>query len=249
MQLYSASSLADSSDYLDHIYALWRNDPASVHSSWREYFHAVEHGLPTVEPTFRLSQENLAFSWTAIPSQGRSDSKAVTQSTVLAAASIDQSKVERLVRAYQEFGHQKAKINPLDLPNDKFSPREELQPEFYGLTEVDMDRDILLTAEVLPHFISADTKAMTLREVIKACEAVYCGSIGAEYLHVATREEREWIQGHLETPKPYLFPPDEKKRILDRLVWTQRLSNSSCQPSFPMPSASVLKAWKAKSQR
>lgn len=60
---------------------------------------------------------------------------------------------------------------------------------------------------------------MTLREIIQTCENIYCGSIGAQYQHVATRQEREWIQARIETPTPYQFSTEEKKRILDRLVW------------------------------
>lgn len=131
-----------------------------------------------------------------------------------------QFKAERLVRAYQELGHKKAKTNPLDLPSKQELPPDELKPEFYGLTEADMDKEISLGPEILPHFVSKNVSTMTLREIITACERLYCGSIGAEYLHVATREEREWIRERLESPVPFQFDPGEKKRILDRLIWT-----------------------------
>jgi 2-oxoglutarate dehydrogenase E1 component len=93
-------------------------------------------------------------------------------------------------------------------------------PEFYGLTEADLDEEITLSPGFLPQFASANVSTMTLREIIANCEKLYCRSIGAEYLHVATREEREWIRERLETPVPYQFDPEEKKRILDRLMWT-----------------------------
>lgn len=219
LELYSAGYIADSSDYMDHMYAAWRHDPTSVHSSWREYFHAVEHGFPTIEPNHQ-PQRDLSLPWTATPPPSLSDSKAAGLHTVPSTAFEDRSKIERLVRAYQELGHKKAQTNPLDLPNKRLPPPEELRPEFYGFAEADMEREISLGPQVLPHFISANTASMALGEIIKACEAAYCGSIGAEYLHVATREEREWIRERLETPEPYRFPAEEKKRILDRLVWT-----------------------------
>ncbi|OKP14743.1 2-oxoglutarate dehydrogenase, mitochondrial [Penicillium subrubescens] len=102
-----------------------------------------------------------------------------------------QFKAERLVRAYQELGHKKAKANPLDLPSKRDLPPDELRPEVYGLTDADLDTEITLGPELLPHFVSDNVSTMTLREIITACERLYCGSIGAEYLHVATREERE----------------------------------------------------------
>jgi 2-oxoglutarate dehydrogenase E1 component len=59
-----------------------------------------------------------------------------------------------LVRAYQERGHKKAKTNPLDLPSKRDLPPDELRPEFYGLIEADLDREITLGPEVLPQFAS-----------------------------------------------------------------------------------------------
>ncbi|KAJ5693107.1 hypothetical protein N7462_002530 [Penicillium macrosclerotiorum] len=199
--------MATSSDYLDHMYQAWRRDPASVHNSWQEYFHAIEYGLPTKSPLIQL-HDSVAPA---------SKSKPLS---ILSDTSNIKSKIERLVRAYREFGHKKAQTNPLDLSNTKFQLPEELQPEFYGLTEAHMIKEIELGPEVLPHFVSAQSSTMTLRDIVAACEKIYCSSIGAEYLHVATRQEREWIQERLEKRKPYKFSPKEKKRILDRLVWT-----------------------------
>lgn len=123
-----------------------------------------------------------------------------------------------MVRAYQVFGHQKAKINPLDLHWADASYPEELRPEFYGFNESDMDRRVVLGPEVLPYCVSGNENTMALRDLIKTCEAVYCSSIGSEYHHVATREEREWIRGRIETHEPYRFSTDQKKRILNQLV-------------------------------
>jgi 2-oxoglutarate dehydrogenase E1 component len=205
--------MASSSDYLDHIYTAWRQDPTNVHSSWQEYFNAVENGLPTSEPTFEPLGKS-SFSLNAI---GRG---AVKDLPALSTASDHYSKTVRLVRAYQDFGHKKAETNPLDLPEKKFPYPEELEPEFYGFTESDMDHEFVLGPELLPHFISATPRTMTLRDIIKTCEDVYCGSIGAEYSHVDTVDEREWIRERLEVPEPYRYSTEEKKQILDRLVWT-----------------------------
>ncbi|KAJ5103810.1 hypothetical protein N7532_004339 [Penicillium argentinense] len=206
-RLHSAASMASSSDYLDHIYTAWRDDPATVHTSWREYFHAIENGMSVAEPVFEpFGDFNSATKTTsAIPRLDSHDHRL---------------KIDRLVRAYQDFGHKKAQTNPLNLPEKRFSYLEVLSPESHGLTEADMDHEVVLGPDLLPHFASAGSEKMTLREIINACEAVYCGTIGAEYNHVATREEREWIRGRLETPRPYQFSSEEKKRILDRLVWT-----------------------------
>ncbi len=42
----------------------------------------------------------------------------------------------------------------------------------------------------------------------------YCGTIGADFMHLAQRERREWIARRMETPAPAV----DRKRILERLV-------------------------------
>src|SRR6202049_940870 len=45
--------------------------------------------------------------------------------------------------------------------------------------------------------------------------SIYCGTIGAEFMHIADRERREWIAGQMERPRG--IKPDQQ-RILERLV-------------------------------
>ena len=61
---------------------------------------------------------------------------------------------------------------------------------------------------------------MTLREIIAACEKIYCGSYGVEYIHIPDRKPCEWIRDRFEIPQPYKYSVDEKRRILDRLIWS-----------------------------
>ena len=61
---------------------------------------------------------------------------------------------------------------------------------------------------------------MTLREIIKSCESIYCGSYGLEYQHIPNVEKREWLRSRFEVPNPYIFSSDEKKRILEGLIWS-----------------------------
>jgi 2-oxoglutarate dehydrogenase E1 component len=48
----------------------------------------------------------------------------------------------------------------------------------------------------------------------EAARRVYCGTIGAEFMHIQDRERRVWIQERLESEAP---APD-RERILDRLI-------------------------------
>jgi len=61
---------------------------------------------------------------------------------------------------------------------------------------------------------------MTLKEIIDACERLYCGSYGVEYVHIPDRGRCDWLRERLEIPVPYNYDVDEKRRILDRLIWS-----------------------------
>ena len=61
---------------------------------------------------------------------------------------------------------------------------------------------------------------MTLQEIIDNCERLYCGSYGVEYVHIPDRGKCDWLRERLEIPVPYKYDVDEKRRILDRLIWS-----------------------------
>lgn len=132
-------------------------------------------------------------------------------------------KVQLLVRAYQARGHHKAKIDPLGIHNEasKFatSDPKELRLDHYGFTENDMEEEFELGPGILPRFKTAEKPKMKLKEIIAECERLYCGSLGTEYIHISDREQCDWLRERLEVPVPYNYSVDEKRRILDRLIW------------------------------
>ncbi|KAJ5479822.1 DehydrogenaseE1 component [Penicillium desertorum] len=210
----------NSADYMDDMYAEWQKDTASVDVSWKRYFEAIEAGKQPPEYLLQAPQY-VPFQWGPWSSPMLPGMNIATKAPRIPSTAgdcDDQARIQRLVRAFQDFGHQLAKTNPLDLPGKDPSP--ELRLEFYGFTENDLDREFALGPQVLPSLKSTNRQYMTLRDILKTCESIYCGSIGAEYSHVATHEERDWIRERIESPEPYQFPAEEKKRILDRLVWS-----------------------------
>ena len=136
----------------------------------------------------------------------------------------DHLKVQLLVRAYQARGHHKAKVDPLNIRGgvEEFGYHEpkELELDHYGFTEADLDKEFTLGPGILPRFATPTRSSMTLREIIAACEKIYCGSYGVEYIHIPDRRSCDWIRDRFEIPQPYKYSVDEKRRILDRLIWS-----------------------------
>ena len=59
----------------------------------------------------------------------------------------------------------------------------------------------------------------TLRDIIAHLESTYCGSIGAEYMHIQDRERRRWLQQRMEPVQNQPpFDAELRQRILRDLV-------------------------------
>ena len=66
---------------------------------------------------------------------------------------------------------------------------------------------------------------MTLREIVQALRETYCGTIGAEYMHITEPTEKRWWQQRLESDPlaSRASAPSEKIHILDRLTAAEGL--------------------------
>lgn len=70
-------------------------------------------------------------------------------------------------------GHNIADLDPLGINSvdlDDTIPRE-LELDFYGFTEKDLDREFLLPPTT---FIGGDRTHMTLREIVARLKSIYC---------------------------------------------------------------------------
>lgn len=209
----------NAANYVDEMYSEWRRDPSSVHISWQSYFKNMESGAM---PTSR--------AFTPPPTIVPQPDGGVSLSSFAAPSSAGDSdvgthlKAQLLVRAYQARGHHKARIDPLNIKNEAdefgYGNPKELKLDHYGFTEADLDKELELGPGILPRFKTEQRQKMTLREVIEACEKIYCSSIGVEYIHIPDRERCDWIRSRTEVPQPYKYSVDEKRRILDRLIWS-----------------------------
>ena len=91
-------------------------------------------------------------------------------------------------------------------------------PAFHNLTKADFDE----TFNVGSFAIGSET--MQLSELFDALKRIYCGSIGAEYMHITNTEEKRWLQQRLESVDvSKLFSADEKRRFLADLTAAEGL--------------------------
>ncbi|KAI0051081.1 2-oxoglutarate dehydrogenase complex E1 component mitochondrial precursor [Auriscalpium vulgare] len=197
--------------YAEEMYRHWRQDPSSVHASWDAYFSGLDKGLGpnAFQPPPRFLPT---------PSDG-----APALHASGGAQLDDHLKVQLLVRAYQVRGHHVAELDPLGiLDADLADVRPpELELSHYGFTERDLDKSITLGPGILPHFATEDRNTMTLGEIIKTLKRIYCGHVGIQYVHIPDKEQCDWIRERVEIPKPWNYSIEEKRMILDRLIWSE----------------------------
>ena len=111
----------------------------------------------------------------------------------------DVIKIMELIRDYQEHGHEHAKLDPLNREPEaqhgshQINLADILHHSNYGFSDKDLDREFFLDHPDQMGFL-AQKKRWKLRDLIDGLKQAYCSSIGVEYLHCQTTEEKNWIR-------------------------------------------------------
>src|SRR5690606_23192305 len=102
-----------------------------------------------------------------------------------------------------------AQVDPLGLPR---AHQPELDPEFYGLTEADLDRKFSSRTIY-------GARVLTLREILERLRNTYCRSIGVQFMHIDDLAVKNWIQERLEGTQNRLeLSREQQIRIFTKLT-------------------------------
>ncbi len=217
MQEYRANShlFGGNAPYVEEMYEAYLDNPGSVPENWRSYFDALQH-LPAVDGSDErdVAHAPVVESFAQRAKANTFGNRASSSDLAIARKQVH---VQSLIAAHRFLGSRWADLDPLKRQERPKIP--ELEPVFYDLSESDMD--ISFSASNT-YFSTAEN--MTLRQILQALRETYCGSIGAEYMHVTEPIEKRWWQERLEAirSKPH-FSPDQKKHILDQLTAAEGL--------------------------
>lgn len=204
---------AGNASYVEELYEKYLQAPSEVPDQWRSYFEtlpmvegksAPDISHSTVKDHFLLLSKNQAR---VVP---------VSASSVNAEHERKQFAVSELINGYRRRGHLKANLDPLGLQENLEVPRLEL--EYHRLSAADLD-----TSFQTGDLFFGQSEA-PLKDIVDVLESTYCGSIGAEYMHISDEAEQMWVQQRLESArsKPS-FSNGVKRRILDRLIAAEGL--------------------------
>lgn len=132
--------------------------------------------------------------------------------TETAGFSLKEFGVYNLIEHYRNFGHLKAKLDPLGLQNPKL---ESFELGRFGLEQSDLEQSFQVgTILGLP-----STK---LKDIIAQLETVYCGTLTAEVADCRP-EVRDWFRRDLESQLRLTLTADQKKEVFRQLARTESL--------------------------
>src|SRR2546421_12360534 len=217
MQEYRSNSylFGGNAPYVEEMYEQYLDNPGSVPDNWRAYFDALQN-VPAVDGSEERDVAHAPIVESFAQRAKANAFGAKASSTDLAIAR-KQVHVQSLIAAYRFLGSRWADLDPLKRQERPKIP--ELEPAFYDLTESDMDITFSATNT---YFTTAEN--MTLRQIVQALRETYCGTIGAEYMHVTDPTEKRWWQQRLEAirSKP-TYPAERKVHILEQLTAAEGL--------------------------
>ncbi|HVR41309.1 MAG TPA: multifunctional oxoglutarate decarboxylase/oxoglutarate dehydrogenase thiamine pyrophosphate-binding subunit/dihydrolipoyllysine-residue succinyltransferase subunit, partial [Thermoanaerobaculia bacterium] len=105
--------------------------------------------------------------------------------------------VLQMINAYRVRGHLLADLDPLDYHVRR---HRELDPQYYGLTLWDLDREFICGG-------LCGRQVSRLRDILDTVRETYCGKLAAEYMHIQDPEQKKWLQDRME--------PSRNKQTLD----------------------------------
>lgn len=199
--------------YVEQLYESYLDDPVSIPGQWREQFEKLPRtaGVIGADIPHGVIQEHFRML-----GQRRYQAPVALVGTLANEHTKKQMRVLDLISAYRHSGHQKANLDPLGLMQRDPAPMLDLA--YHHLSLADLD-----TTFGIGGVIRGQDEA-SLQDVIQIMENVYCGTIGAEYMHISDATEQAWIQQRLEALLPSeCYDNEMKTRILERLIAAEGL--------------------------
>lgn len=168
---------AENAVYLDELQNQYKTHPESVPQEWQYFFEGVEFSKK-LNGAVKTDIEHPSSEY----------------------------KVLQLIQAYREFGHLKAKVDPLGRVENQ-APMLEL--DFHGFSESNLDTVYQVTEMVLE-------EPKTLSSLIEHLNNTYCQTLVVQMADLSF-EMRNWLYQKFEKQKPYKIQEKKKKEVFDLL--------------------------------
>jgi 2-oxoglutarate dehydrogenase E1 component len=205
--LESSHMSAGNAAYMEEMFEAYIEDPQSVPDSWQAAFEKLPKvdGVELDVSHTQIRNDFRAFA--ALGPAARAGVKVETQK----GGDDKQVKVLQLINAYRFRGHQHANLDPLGLWQQ--TRVRDLELSHHELSEADLDKEYKVGSYAIGQ------ESMKLGDLYKSLNRTYCGSVGAEYMHITSTEQKRWIQQRIESVQSSpAVSKEDKVTILKGLV-------------------------------
>jgi 2-oxoglutarate dehydrogenase E1 component len=196
--------------FVEELYNSFLNDPTSVDREWRTFFGELNEN------------QKAAISCTRSPSWGGTIAK-VVGAAVAPAEAIKKKKdlssglgvlnMQLFLEEYRNNGHLLADLDPLGIEKKKTAHELRLAPSFYGFGEGDYDKQV----EVVDPNLGVER--ITIRNLMATLGELYSSTIGYEFSHITSLEQKDWLCKQIEQQYNKAFlGKEEKKELLKDLL-------------------------------
>jgi len=196
------------STYIEDLYESYLEDPNAVDANWRDAFDQLPKVNDRPEEAHSVIRAQMKEA-----AQGP---KYLSPACGDVHNDAKQVKVLQLIGAYRNRGHEVAALDPLGLTT--IETIKELDPFYHDLEGSDLDASFNVGS------YAASNETMILRDLVASLKRTYCGSIGAEYMHITNTDEKRWLQKRLEFSESRpSFSEEAKMRFLEELTAAEGL--------------------------
>ncbi|WP_371185952.1 2-oxoglutarate dehydrogenase E1 component [Thalassotalea maritima] len=200
--LESSHLSGNNAAYIEELYEAYLENAHSVSDEWRKIFDE----LPKVDGV------DVETNHSVIRDEFRQLAKQnVKQVAVSSEADAKQVRVLQLINSYRYRGHQNANLDPLGLWQRERV--RDLELSHHDLSKSEFDKEFNVGS------LAVGQESMKLGDIYNTLKQTYCGSIGAEYMHITSTTEKRWLQQRLESVRSTAsFSTELKKDILKDLI-------------------------------
>jgi len=206
MEFWRANSFlyGGNATYIEGLYETFLEDPDAVPEPWRSTFAAYQ---PASGGHADINHSRIIGQLVAQARAPRTAGAATTDTRQIA--------VLRLIDAYRCYGVKHARLDPLD--RYPLPPAPELDPVSYGLAPADM-------AATFDTGDFGGSRQIPLAQLLDELKAVYCGSVGAEYMYISDPQQKRWLAERLESPQMRQPPAANlRRRMFEKITAAETL--------------------------
>lgn len=206
-------------EYVEALYESYLQDPNGVSPEWRDYFDKLPLVQSDASTVHDLPHSVLRERFARISKMRVRTDATVANDAHATEYERKQVRVVQLISAYRQRGHQQASLDPLALARRPAVP--DLDLSFHELSDADLDT----TFQVGTLYFGRSEA--TLSQIRDDLQRTYCGTVGAEFMHIVNTEERHWIMNRMEAVRSAPeFTREQRLNILRQLNGAEGLERS-----------------------